>query len=226
MWLSSHGLDTHAMFHFIILCYVVQVIAASDQCGIRNFDPGTVQFAVNGEGNSDVKAPWIVAIGKFGNGSDGETRFAVTCSGVILTPRIIITANHCFSGGIRPEYIRAGVTRIDQANPQDRRIREHRTHPDHNNKDWYYDLALVFLTEELNFNARVSDLCLPSEPSPHPGDGVGVLVQGWGEDFLGDSGMKVTETKVNMRSKARHPFIKQYIINTFHSSKQLLSLLK
>ena len=122
-----------------------------------------------------------------------------------MTPSVVITANHCFE--VKLEYVRAGVTRIDQANPQDRRIREHRTHPDHNNKDWYYDLALVFLMEELNFNRRVSALCLPSEPSPHPGDGVGVLVQGWGEDFLGDSGIKVTQTKVNIRSKASHPFI-------------------
>ena len=199
------------MFHFLFLCYIIQVITASDQCGIRNFDPGAVQFAINnGKGNSDMKAPWIVAIGKFGNRTDGETKFLVSCSGVILTPRVIITANHCIF--FKPEYIRAGVTRIDQAKPQDRRIREHRTHPDHNNKDWYFDLALIFVTEELNFNARVSALCLPSESSSHPGDGVGVLVQGWGEDFLGDSGMKVTETKVNIRSKARHRFIKQFIL--------------
>ena len=190
------------MLHFFFLYYIIKVIASSDQCGIQNFDPDTVQFAVNGE-NSDVKAPWIAAIGLKRNETDGEINFYVECSGVILTPRIIITANHCFSGGIMPEYVRAGVTRIDQANPQDRRIREHRTHPDHNNKDWYYDLALVFLTEELNFNGRVSSLCLPSEPSPHPGDGVGVLVQGWGEDFLGNSGKKVTETKVDIRSKVR-----------------------
>ena len=103
------------MFHFLVLCYIIQVIAASDQCGIRNFDPGAVQFANNGEGNSDVKAPWIVALGIKRKGTDGETKFAVSCSGVILTPGIVVTANHCFSDGIAPEYIRAGVTRIDQA---------------------------------------------------------------------------------------------------------------
>ena len=195
------------MLLYFLLCYLIKAIATSDQCGIQNFDPGNIQFANNGEGNSEVNAPWIAALGIKRRGTDGEIKFAVECSGVILTPSVVITANHCFSGGITPEYVRAGVTRIDQANPQDRRIREHRTHPDHNNKDWYYDLALVFLTEELNFNRRVSSLCLPSEPSPHPGDGVGVLVQGWGEDFLGVSGMKVTQTKVNIRSKVGHPFI-------------------
>ena len=192
------------MLHFFFLYYIIKVIASSDQCGIQNFDPDTVQFAVNGE-NSDVKAPWIAAIGLKRNEADGEIDFYVECSGVILTPRIIITTNHCFTRGKKPEYVRAGVTRIDQANPQDRRIREHRTHPDHNNMDWHYDLALVFLTEKLNFNGRVSALCLSSEPSPHPG--VGVLVQGWREDLHGDSGMKVTQTIVNIRSKARLHFI-------------------
>ena len=202
------------MFHFIFLCYIIQVIAASDECGIQDFDPGIAQFAINdGKGNSDVKAPWIVAIGKFGKGTDGETKFFADCSGVILTPKIIISVNHCFPDGRTPEYIRAGVTRIDQANPQDRRIREHKTHPDHNNKDWYYDLALVFLTERLNFDARVSALCLQSEPSDPPGKNVGLTVQGWGEDFLGDAGMKVTEAKVSTRSKAGHPFIKQFIFD-------------
>ena len=129
----------------------------------------------------------------------------MTCSGVILTPRVIITANHCFYSVLVPDYIRAGVTRIDQAHPQDRKIQEYRTHPDHNNKDWYYDLALVFVAEELIFNGRVSPLCLPSEPYNHPGDGVGVIVQGWGEDLVGNSGMKVTEVKVNVRSKERGP---------------------
>ena len=197
---SLIGLMYLTMIHLFLSSYLIQAITTSDQCGVQNFDPGTLQFAVNGD-DTDVRAPWIAALGMIRNGTDGEINFLVTCSGVILTPGVVITANHCFSDGITPEYIRAGVTRIDQANPQDRRIREHRTHPDHNNKDWYYDLALVFVTEELNFNGRVSALCLPSEPSTHPGDGVGVLVQGWGEDLLGDSGKKVTQTKVNIRSK-------------------------
>ena len=176
------------MIILLLLCYLIQVSTSSDQCGIQNFDPSTLQFAVNSEG--DAKAPWIAALGIKRNGTDGFIKFIVTCSGVILTPRVIITANHCFYSDINPEYIRVGVTRIDQANPQDRRIREHRTHPDHNNKDWYFDLALVFVTEELNFNGRVSPLCLPREPYSHPGEGVGVLVQGWGENLLGDGGVQ------------------------------------
>ena len=111
------------MIHLFLSCYIIQVNATSDQCGVQNFDPGTLQFAVNGD-NSEVRAPWIAALGIKRNGKDGEIKFLVTCSGVILTPGIVVTANHCFFDGIMPEYIRAGVTRIDQANPQDRRRTE------------------------------------------------------------------------------------------------------
>ena len=47
----------------------------------------------------------------------------------------------------------------------------------------------------------MSPLCLPREPYSHPGEGVGVLVQGWGENLLGDGGVQVTEVTVNIRSK-------------------------
>ena len=98
-----------------LLCYLLDKLAhpvINHQCGVQNFDPSTLQFAVNSEG--EAKAPWIAALGIKRNGTDGFITFIVTCPGVILTPRVIITANHCFYySGLNPEYIRAGVTRID-----------------------------------------------------------------------------------------------------------------
>ena len=161
------------MIRLFWLCFLIQDFVTSDECGISSYDPGSLQFAINGA-ESDINGPWMAALGIIRNDTEGELKFAVTCSGVILTPKVIATAAHCFSGRLKPEHIRAGVTRIDQANPQDRKIREYKSHPDRNNKDWYYDLALVFVTEALNFNGRVSSLCLPMEPYLHPGD------QGWG----------------------------------------------
>ena len=186
------------MIDFFLLSCVIQAIATSDQCGIPKFDPGTFAIAAV-DSDSDVKAPWIAALGMKRKRTDGFMTFAVICSGVIISPRVVLTANHCLAK--RPESIRAGVTRIDQANPQDRKIKGYITHPDHNNKDWYYDLALVLVTEEFNFNSKVTPLCLPNEPEIHPGDGVGILVQGWGEDWKGQGGREVTQVKVNIRSK-------------------------
>ena len=103
------------MIHLFLSCYLIQVITTSDQCGSPRI-PGTLQFAIKGD-NSEVRAPWIAALGIRVTGADEELKFLVTCSGVILTPGIVVTANHCLNGQntLGPEYIRAGVTRIDQA---------------------------------------------------------------------------------------------------------------
>ena len=188
------------MINLFCLSFLIQVIAASDQCGIKDFDPGSLQFAVPSSAVNNVRAPWIVAVGQIMNGSEeGYNEFTVWCSGSVLTPRIIITAAHCES---RAEYVRAGVTRIDQVLAQDRKIADIKTPPDRNNQDWYFDIALAFVTEEFLFNGgRVSPLCLPRKPSTHPGDGVTVIVQGWGEDINGNVGQEVTEARVSVRSK-------------------------
>ena len=190
------------MIQLFCLCCLTHIIATSDECGVKNLDPGSLQFAVSTDGG-DVTAPWIAAIGAMREETNGYETFVVTCSGAILTTRMIITAAHCFAQGVAiyPEYVRVGVTRIDQKRSQDRRIQEVNTHPDHNNRDWYLDIALAFLTQELSFNDRVSPLCLPEGPYTHPGDGVSVLVQGWGEDVNGNVGMEVSEARVSVRSK-------------------------
>ena len=172
-----------------------------EECGIKNVGSSGL-FAINGDGN-DVQAPWIAAVGALRNSSEGYEKFIVTCSGSILTRRIIISTAHCFGRGvpIYPENIRVGVTRIDQTRSQDRKIKDVKIHPDHNNKDWYFDVALIFLEEKLIFTGRISSLCFPKKPFKHPGIGRTVTVQGWGENINGDIGMQVSEATVTVRSK-------------------------
>ena len=61
-------------------------------------------------------------------------------------------------------------------------------------------MAVLVLETELNFNGRVSPLCLPERPYTHPGEGVTILVQGWGEDIDGRSGREVSQASVSVRS--------------------------
>ena len=151
-----------------------------EDCGRVNLEFGSNLFAITGDNTEEATAPWVAAIGAFRTSSNGlEEKFVVTCSGTILSRTLVITAAHCLDDGnvIHPEFVRVGVTRIDQTRAQDRRIKEVRIHPDFNNKDWYYDVALLVLDKELTFNARVSSLCLPKRTSTHPGEGVTILVQ-------------------------------------------------
>ena len=189
-------------------CYFLMLnfVSTSDltQCGRANVASSTLLFAISDgvSDSSEIIAPWLAAVGAIRNDSDGFETFVLACSGTILTRKMILSAAHCFDDGvpIYPEIVRTGVTRTDQANPQDRRISQVLIHPARNNKDWYYDLALVIVTSDLLFNGKVASLCLPDEPSRHPGDGVTILVQGWGEDVNGVVGKQISEATVSVRS--------------------------
>ncbi len=159
------------MISFLVCCFFLRLIYASEECGKASLDPGSNQFAIVGDDSVDVTAPWIAAIGDFRNSSEGFEKFVVACSGVVLSSNMVMTAAHCFDNGvvIHPEFVRVGVTRIDQTRAQDRRIKEVKTHPDRNPPAWYFDLALIILEEKLVFNGRVSSLCLPEKPFAHPG---------------------------------------------------------
>ena len=197
------------MLKILFFCFFLELVVAVsndiEDCGRANLDLGSNLFAINNDDSVDATAPWIAAIGAFRNTSDTdglEKKFIVTCSGTILTRKLVITAAHCLDNGvlILPEFVRVGVTRIDQTRAQDRRIKEVRNHPERNNQDWYYDVAVLVLETELNFNGRVSPLCLPERPYTHPGEGVTILVQGWGEDINGRSGREVSQASVSVRS--------------------------
>ena len=112
-----------------------------------------VDDVLTGDDSVDVTAPWIAAIGDFRNSSEGFEKFIVGCSGVILSSNMVMSEAHCFDNGvvIHPEFVRVGVTRIDQTRAQDRRIKEVKFHPDRNPPTWYFDLALIILEEKLIF---------------------------------------------------------------------------
>ena len=192
---------------FCLFCFL-NFISTSDlkqdlkQCGRTNVDSPSFAIRDGVSDSSDITAPWLAAIGAIRNSSDGFETFVLTCSGTILTRKMILSAAHCFAEGVSiiPEIVRLGVTRTDQANPQDRKIGQVFIHPDHNNKDWYYDLALIRFQDEFIFNGKVTSLCLPDEPSSHPGEGVTILVQGWGEDVNGLVGKQISEATVSVRS--------------------------
>ena len=188
----------------LFLCYLFDLAASElEDCGRVNLELGSNLFAITSDDSEEATAPWSAAIGAFRNSEDGlKEKFVVTCSGTILSRNLVITAAHCLEDGvvIVPEFVRVGVTRIDQTRAQDRRIKEVRNHPERNNKDWYYDVAILVLEKELTFNARVSSLCLPEKTYTHPGEGVTILVQGWGEDINGRSGSQVSEASVSVRS--------------------------
>ena len=67
-------------------------------------------------------------------------------------------------------------------------------HPRYNNYIAYFDIGLIYTTEEIEFNEAVKPICLPTTPSQNSDDleaNLAVLA-GWGkesEDGMNESGM-------------------------------------
>ena len=70
-------------------------------------------------------------------------------------------------------------------------------------KAYYYDVAIITV-EELKFSSRISPICLPDASMLHPGNGLGISVQGWGVTEKGQ-GKDVSHLNVNIRSKVSLP---------------------
>ena len=70
------------MIGHLVLCLLLKLINASEECGKASPDSG--QFAVIRDDSVDVIAPWVAAIHwRLEKSSEGFEKFVVTCSGVI-----------------------------------------------------------------------------------------------------------------------------------------------
>ena len=118
-----------------------------------------------------------------------------------------MTAAHCFTeiGRVKekdfPNAVRVGANEIDLRYSEDRKIKKYTRHPKYEFPKFYFDVAIVFLEEELIFSSRISPICLPQATMTHPGQ-VPISVQGWGKDEEGNSGKRVSQANVGIRSKA------------------------
>lgn len=144
-------------------------------CGTR---PYKLNRIVGGQNAEMGEWPWQVAL-HFQNSGHA-------CGASILSDRYILSAAHCFVShsqenlvaanwqsysGMQDQWKHDGVQR--------RSIRRIIPHPDYNQMTFDYDIALLELSEPLEFSNTIQPICLPSSSHVFPA-GVSCWVTGWG----------------------------------------------
>jgi len=157
-------------------------------CGVS-----PVNFIFGGEEAKQGQFPFMVSfVHKYGD--DYVENF---CGGVLISPKHVLTAAHCFSDVKKRDWVsgdvgvRIGQTDLDQEEDILARadISEVTIHKDYqkrfpNTLGPVHDIAIVTLDRDLT-SPRVTSVCLPSPSSPIPNPGV---VAGWGKTTRGKEG--------------------------------------
>ncbi|XP_027868932.1 suppressor of tumorigenicity 14 protein homolog [Xiphophorus couchianus] len=154
-----------------------------DNSDEQSCDCGTRPYKMNrivGGQNADVGAwPWQVSL-HFKN-------FGHQCGASIISERWLLSAAHCFVSTMSSDYLDpinwrtySGLReQYDTEDSQRRNLKRIVPHPDYNETTHDYDIALLELTEVLEWSNTVQPICLPSSSHVFP-SGLSCSVTGWG----------------------------------------------
>lgn len=145
------------------------------ECGTR---PYKLNRIVGGQNAELGEWPWQVSLHFLNYGH--------SCGASILSKKWLLSAAHCFKttspinlipsnwqsySGMQDQYNHNGVER--------RTIQRIITHPDYSQMNYDYDIALLELSQPLEFSNTIQPICLPSSSHVFP-SGIACWVTGWG----------------------------------------------
>ena len=155
---------------------------------------------MNGQGANKGEFPHMAAIGwkyyKF-------SRFH--CGGSLISERFVLTAAHCSKddAGSEPTFVRLGDQNLrlfgDETSEIDVAIDEFIPHEKFNFNSIYYDIALIKLTENVEFNKFIRPACLWQTSNIENSK---VLETGWGNPGDYDASEELRKFELDIISNA------------------------
>ncbi|XP_010788004.1 suppressor of tumorigenicity 14 protein homolog [Notothenia coriiceps] len=173
----------------------------SCSCGTR---PYKLNRIVGGQNAAVGEWPWQVSL--------HFLTYGHVCGASIISEKWILSAAHCFSttspenhvasnwqtyNGMQDQYKQDGVQR--------RPVKKIITHPDYNQMTFDYDIALLELSEPLEFTNTIQPICLPAPSHIFPA-GTSCWVTGWGA-------MREGGSKAQLLQKASVKIINDTVCN-------------
>lgn len=144
------------------------------KCGQAPLNPKSIDtLIVGGEDAIDGAFPWQVSL----RGSQNGGHF---CGGSIISDRWIVTASHCVQEG-RSYYVRTGLQNRNgnpDQNIQTKKVIRHEKYGSPvglNN-----DIALLELSESINFSTSVQAVCVHESNMELPSGSKSPIITGWG----------------------------------------------
>ncbi|XP_076449250.1 trypsin-2-like [Babylonia areolata] len=165
---------------------------------------------INKKANSRVKAGRIVG-GEFVRNCSivpWQVKLIINanlCGGSIISDRHILTAAHCLQNVMDFSWISVTVGDHNmwrtEATERAYKVRNYRIHRDYNPKTYENDIAVIKLTEAIEFNECIHPICLT--PAHHPA-GENCTVSGWGTTSAGGEVSEYLKMAHMMTHKGRN----------------------
>ena len=132
----------------------------NSQCGKTSVAPEfnfNTKRIVGGDESVEGSWPWFVLLQIYASGRQ------FLCGGSIISSRWIVTAGHCKISVKNVDTIIAGLQRLYDINGKNTRKYfplETHTHESYAGSPYYYDLAVIKTTEEIEFTDFIRPICL------------------------------------------------------------------
>jgi len=156
---------------------VAQVNETECACGKSE---RSLQMIAGGNGEAIGKWPWMANIGY------NSTKWKTKCGATVITNNTLLTAAHCFENGKwNNMVVLVGDNVINETHDNEHAKGYHIDHvlfhPSYEGNA-YFDVAVIFTKETIEFNPKVQPICLPDKPVDYSDNREGdlVTITGWG----------------------------------------------